>query len=294
MNEDANGAATDTSVDNINSDEGGVSADEVASVLNLPKVEAQESEEKKDDESEGNESSDQSDEDAGDGGESGDRSASETGSDEAAKSVTDTESSGEGRETPTFTIEVEDANGTKFTIGPDDSLDEVLAEFEPKNNGQIFKIIEDHMQARADKKAFDAERANAQAEAAHAEQIATIHAGWDKEIQKLQGEKRLPLDAKIDERKNEIFKFMADENEKRQADGRPLLQSFEDALDKLENQESKDAAEQAKKDAKEEARRRGGLVGGSSAPATSGAPAYKAGQARSASEAIYSLGLLDK
>lgn len=284
MNEDGSPAApvdAPVSANNIDSEEGGVSADEVASVLNLSKAEVEEVPAEP---------------------ESTEKEVLQTPvdktepveSEEPTEATPQTLALPELPETPNFAVEVEDASGTKFVIGPDDSIDEVLADFEPKNNGQIFKIIEDHMQAKADKKAFDAEQATAQAEAAQVEQIATIQAGWDKEIQKLQGDKRLPLDAKIEERRNEVFKFMADENDRRQADGRPLLQSFEDALDKLENREHADADEKAKKDAKDEARRRGGLVGGSSAPATSGAPAYRAGQARSASEAIYSLGLLDK
>lgn len=288
MNEDGTTATADTSApDNINSEEGGVSSDEVSQVLNLPKNEGtetvEESEEEEPETPKNPES--QNNEDKKD-----DVEAPE----EPLKPTPETPASPEAPEAPTFTVELEDANGKKFTVSPDDNLEDVLAEFEPKNNGQVLQLMRDLDRLGNEKKSWEDQQATAEAEAQQSEAIANIQKAWDGEIQKLQGEKRLPLDAKIDERKQEVFKFMAEENEKREAEGRPLLQSFEDALDKLELRERADADKQAKKDAKDEARRRGGMVGGSSAPVTSSGPTYHAGSARNASEAVYSLGLLNK
>lgn len=195
---------------------------------------------------------------------------------------------------PTFTVEVEDANGEKFAINPGDNLEEVLAAFEPKNNGQIFQIVKESIKQDMAKEAFDAQKAEEASAAEVAQSVAAVQDGWDKEIAKLQGEKRLETtaDGKPNERAQAVFKFMADENEGRQADGRPLLQSFEDALDKMELQDKRDAEKEAAKKAKEEARRVGGMVGGSSAPASSGAPVYHAGAARNANEALHHMGVL--
>jgi hypothetical protein len=85
---------------------------------------------------------------------------------------------------------------------------------------------------------------------------------------------------------------MADENEKRMKEGKATLNSFEDALDKLENKEARDKAVEAAKADKGEARRKGALVGGSSAPASSGPPVYKAGSATNANDALRKAGLL--
>lgn len=197
-------------------------------------------------------------------------------------------------ETPTFTVEIEDANGKKFTVGPEDNLEEVLAEFEPKNNGQVLQLMRDLDRLGNEQKAWTEQQEEQKTEAEKAARISEIQASWDKEVLKLQGEKRLPLDGKIEDRKSEVFKFIAEENAKRTQEGRPLLQSFEDALDKLELQERQAADKKAEQDKRVETRRRGGMVGGSSAPASSGGPVYRAGAARNASEAINSLGLLDR
>lgn len=211
----------------------------------------------------------------------------------AAEEAAKPEPSAEVAETPTFAIEVEDANGAKFTIEPGANLEEALKDFEPKNNGQIFQVIADYMQAKQDKTAYDTEQASKTTEAERASQVAAVSDGWDKEIAALQGAKRLPVgaDGKSDERVSQVFTFMAQENEKRTQDGRPLLQSFEDALDKIELKETREAAADKAKADKEEARKNGGMVGGSSAPASSGAATYRPG-ARNANEALKSMGIL--
>lgn len=196
-------------------------------------------------------------------------------------------------EAPTFELEVEDVNGEKFTLKPGDKLEDVLKDFEPKSNGQIFQIIDDLHQLRADKEKYDADAKVKAEEEAHATALKEINDSWDKEIEALQGSKRIPVttDGKRSERVDEVFKFMGEENDKRAEDGRPFIRSFEDALDKLELKESKEAAAKKDKEEKELAKKKGAMVGGSSAPATSGAPVYKGG-ARNANEAIRSMGLI--
>jgi hypothetical protein len=67
--------------------------------------------------------------------------------------------------------------------------------------------------------------------------------------------------------------------------------SFEDGLDKLELREHREKQVEATKEAKQATRKKGGMVGGSSAPATSGGPVYKGG-ARNANQALSSMGIL--
>jgi DNA-binding PadR family transcriptional regulator len=184
-------------------------------------------------------------------------------------------------ETPTFAVEVEDANGNKVVINPGDDIEKVLESFEPKSNGQIFKILQDVQKAELAKTEYDKQQEESAATAERQEQVDKLAAHWDSEIAQLQGQKRLPVDAagKSEDRVNEVFKFMAEENDRRTQAGRTdFLMSFEDGLDKLELRE-------------QATRKKGGMVGGSSAPATSGGPVYKGG-ARNANQALSSMGIL--
>lgn len=278
MNEDATTAAADTSADNINSQEGSVSADEVAQVMGLPKPTAAEPETSEVEEPETPETPESPE------------TPVEGEQPETPEATPKTPPV--STEAPTFSLQVEDANGEVLTLNVGDDIEKVLENFEPKSNGQILKVLHDFMRLEDQKAAHDAQQETAAQEAQRAEAVSKISQGWDAEIQKLQGEKRLPLDAKIAERRNAVFKYMSDENQKREADGRPLIQSFEDALDKLELQERKDADKEAAKKAKEDVRQRGNMVGGSSAPATSGTPPYVAGSARNMDQALRATGLL--
>lgn len=254
---------------------GGTTAEEVSQVLGLP---TQEPEAAAEEEAEA-------------------ETAEETATEEAAPEVETTAEETEQVEeqaqveAPDFNLEVEDANGDTIVIEPGANLEEVLATFKPKNNGQIFQIIKDVMQKESEQKAWEEQEQTKAQEAEYQQRLTETRQRLDNEVIKLQGEKRLPLDGKIEERKEQVFAFMVKENEARAKDGRPFIQSFEDALDKLELRESREAAAQAAKEAKETARKNGGLVGGSSAPASSGAPAYKGG-ARTANEALQSMNLL--
>ncbi len=195
-------------------------------------------------------------------------------------------------EAPKFEFEFEDATGDKFILKPGDNLEEVLKDFEPKNNGQIFAIIDKLNDLKSQKSAYDQEQATKTQEAEKNEQLAAIHSGWDKEIASLQGAKRIEVttNGKQSERVDAVFKYMANENTRRIESGQPLLRSFEDALDKLELKESKDAAVEKAKADKDLAKKRGSMVGGSSAPATNSSPVYRTG-ARNIDEAARMLGL---
>lgn len=299
MNEDQNNDAPaeapaapevpDTSTDNIPADQGGetTSPEEVAELLNLPPQQTSTN----DDEDEDPDDSDKGDDDP---------DAPETPpepKDTPPAPKEEEKKPEEKPETPpeekVFALEVEDVNGEKFTLKPGDDLEEALKEFEPKNNGQIFKIIDDLQQLRADEKQYKEDQETQAAETAKNEKIAEIQSGWEKEIEALQGSKRVPttVDGQDNERVNQVFQYMNEENEKRMDDGRPLLNSFEDALDKLELKETKETQAKKDKEEKELAKKKGSLVGGSSAPASSGTPVYKGG-ARNANEALRQQGLI--
>jgi hypothetical protein len=191
-----------------------------------------------------------------------------------------------------FSMTVEDAEGVTHKINAGDRLDDVLADFDPKNNGQIMQIIYEFGKLEADKAAYDAEQTENAAREANDARISEIQAGWQKDIELLQGDKRLPMGEEGDTRVQEVYNFMGEENAKRAEAGRAPITSFEDAFDKLELRESRAAEAEAKKVDKDDARRRGSFVGGSSSAATTAPKAYRPGSARTASEAVRSLGLL--
>lgn len=285
MNEDATAPAADESVDtglsNISSEEGSVTADEVAQVLHIKTAApAEQVEAEVEEETDADKSLEVDDTEGA------------AADDVTAKPVV--EEPAPVVEAPSFALEVEDANGEKFVINPDDDIEEALKDFEPKSNGQIFKIIADFMEKKQAAKDHAEETAADEAQAAYDEKVANIQAGWNEEAKNLVGQKRLPVvaEGKENERLNEVFKFMMEENQKRTTDGKPPIQTLEDALDKLELKEKKEAEVEAAKKAKEDNRARGGMVGGSSAPASSGGPVYSPGMARNATEAAKKMGIL--
>lgn len=281
MNED--GTPIETSTDNIPADQGGetTTPQEIAELLNLP-VPAKEEAVTEEEETE-----EVDDPVVDDPKEPVNPAETISKEDEPAKSdpVED--------DAPVFELEVEDANGDKVTLKPGDDLEQVLKDFEPKSNGQIFSVLQSLQKLEAEKTAYDEKQAEDTAKADHDAAIAEINSGWEKEIETLQGSKRLEVssDGKKPARVDEVFKFMGEENAKRAEDGRPFIRSFEDALDKLELRETKEAEAQKAKEEKELAKKRGGMVGGSSAPVTSGTPVYKGG-ARNANDALRSMKIL--
>lgn len=185
---------------------------------------------------------------------------------------------------PDFSFTVEDANGVSYKVGPDDKMEDVLADFDPKNNGQLLDVLDKLREAKENQATHYREQSEHQAEADKTERVATIQQGWENEFKQ--------LNIKDDDRKAEIYKYMGEENDKRQAAGRPMIASVEDAKLGLEAREAVAAKELAAKDAKETARKNGSLVGGSSAAASGGSPVYQAGSARNSNQALKALGLL--
>lgn len=192
-----------------------------------------------------------------------------------------------------YSFQIEDLNGVTFKISADAKMEDILAEFEPKNNGQILDILEQLRIVKDQKASDEAEAAKQTAETERTEQTNKFLADWGDEAKALQGVKRIPEGTDGDTRISEVYKFMADENTKRMEAGKPTLNSFEDALDKLENKEARDKVAADAKADKEKARANGGKVGGSSAPASSGPPIYRAGSARNANQALRSMSLLE-
>lgn len=185
---------------------------------------------------------------------------------------------------PDFSFEITDANDVTFKIGPEDNLEDILKEFEPKNNGQIINVLERLREIKDEKKAYDETQAEEASKAETAATVAEIQESWQTEFKAL---------AIADEdRREEVMKYMADENDQRQKDNRPLIRTVEHALLGLEKQEAKQEADDKAKAAKDKARENGSLVGGSSAPASTAAPVYQPNSARNSSEAIRAMGLL--
>jgi hypothetical protein len=291
MNEEANAAAANEPAapvaDNINSEQGSVTPDEVAQVLNIKAPVAEKAEEEAQDDDGSSEEDDKQDTIAI-GDTEADAAADTKPTDTKSEEVTETP------EAPSFALEVEDANGNKITINPEDDIEEALKDFEPKSNGQIFKIIADFMEKKQEAKAYAETQAAEAAEAEQDQKIADIQSGWDAEAKKLVGEKRLPVvaEGKENERLNEVYRYMFEQNQARVKAGQPPIQTLEDALDKLELKEKKEAEAEAAKKAKEDNRARGGLVGGSSAPASNSSPTYAPRSATNATQALKNAGLL--
>lgn len=191
-----------------------------------------------------------------------------------------------------YSFEVEDANGVTFKVPVGAKMEDVLKEFEPKNNGQILDILSTLQEMKAQKASDDAAEAENTSKAEQAQRVSEIRENWNKEVDDLTAQKRIPEGTEGEDRVKEVYKFMADENGKRMDAGKPTIGSFEDALDKLEAKEGREAKVAADKAEKEAARANGGKVGGSSAPATSGTPLYRAGTARNSNEAIRAMGLI--
>lgn len=191
-----------------------------------------------------------------------------------------------------YSFQVKDANGTTYKITADAKMEDILADFEPTNNGQIIDILNQLRQVQDQKQADEKAATEEAAEAENAKQVAEIQKGWEHESKDLQAQKRIPTGDDGDKRIAEVYDYMSKENGRRMEAGKPMLQSFEDALDKLEMKESRDAEAAKAKAAKDDARKKGSLVGGASAPASSPPPVYRANSARNSQEALKSMGLI--
>lgn len=192
---------------------------------------------------------------------------------------------------PDFTMEVEDAEGVTHKIA---SIEDLPEDFTPKNNRQIIEIVSKLSELDGQRTKYEEDQRSAAIESDKTERVQKMQDGWNTEIEALQADKRIPVTANPEdnERIKEVYTYMAQENDRRAADGRPAILSFEDALDKLENKEAREAKVEADKEAKNVARSNGAKVGGSSAPATSGPTVYRAGSARNITQALRATGLV--
>lgn len=181
----------------------------------------------------------------------------------------------------TIKLSLEDGLPDDFTFTSEKQLFEILQSFEE------MKSLKKDRQAEVDK--WNSEHA-AKADEAKTEQ-AVINA-WDQEIQDLVDAKILdapklaqgdpnflkdPAVVKVDQ----VFKYMMEQNSQRAKDNKALIKSFAVAYNLYTNDEQTKAAEtQAKADA-EATKKRGALVGGTSAPTgNSDRPVYRRGSAR--------------
>lgn len=192
-----------------------------------------------------------------------------------------------------YSFQVEDNNGVTYKIDATANIEDVLAEFEPKNNGQIIAILDQLRTVKDLKASDDAKAADDKVAEDRRTAASQLLEDWQNEAKALQTAKRIPTGEDGDKRVNEVYKYMSDENTKRMKDGKPTLNSFEDALDKLENKEGREKVIADAKAEKERARSNGALVGGSSARASSGSPVYKVGSAKNSTQALRAMGLLD-
>lgn len=173
-------------------------------------------------------------------------------------------------------IEVEDREGVTHKIS---SIEDLPADFEPKNNRQIMEIIKatdnlDNQRAEREVKAEEAAEAQAVQEAQTAQ-----FKSWDAEITELAKTDR--VDATDMDYLNDVFGHMNDINAARVKAGNPnLITSFEDALDKYEAKQAADKVEEDKKNENSKAKAKSALIGRSSAAAGGDRYVYKAGSAR--------------
>lgn len=187
-----------------------------------------------------------------------------------------------------LTLEVEDAAGKKYQI---EKVEDLPDDFVPKNNRQVLQIISDltKLDTKREQAEVEAKQALADNEAKANEQ-ATLNS-WDAEIVALQKDSRLDKPKATQgspeftqdpavKRVDQVFKYMATENERRKPLGIAPIRSFTDALDKVELQEVKATQAEAAKKETETAKAKSGLIGRTSAGGESAPPVYRAGQAR--------------
>jgi hypothetical protein len=173
-------------------------------------------------------------------------------------------------------IQVEDAEGVTHKISKIEDLPE---DFEPKSNRQIIEIVAQLAKLDAKAETLAAEQAEVEARAAENERQQQQFDAWDREIKSL-GKDR--IDPKDQTRIDAVFDHMIAINKARAEAGNPnRLQSFEDALDKFEAQEIKNAEADKAKAENARAKAKASVIGGTSAPSTGDAQPYRSGSYRS-------------
>ncbi len=196
-----------------------------------------------------------------------------------------------------YTLEVEDAQGNKLSISKIEDLPE---DFEPKNNRQALQIISDLAKLDTRREADEAQATIRAEETRVADETAKINQGWQTEIDGLitdgridkpkvkEGDPKFLEDPAI-QRMDTVFKFMNEENQGRLSKGIAPIRSFTDALTHLELKEAREAKVTADRTATDTARRKAGLLSGSSATGSAAGGAerpYFAGQAQDISDLV--------
>lgn len=196
-------------------------------------------------------------------------------------------------------IEVPNSDGKQVKLTLDGGIPE---DFMFKDDKQLFEVLEafnEMKQLRADREAtIEDEQTKRAAAITENERQQSVMDGWTQEIQELVDAAYIPA-AKAQPANgtaytqaeiaadpglkltSEVFTFMKDENAKRLAAGKSPLQSFGTAFS-LYQKQSTAAADEAKAKADAAlAKKRGAIVGGSSAPAGGGKGyVYKRGSAK--------------
>lgn len=208
-----------------------------------------------------------------------------------------TETSDKGTEqTPTpsvaLTLEVEDAAGKKYQI---EKIEDLPEDFNPKNNRQAIQIISDLAKLETKREVAAAQEVSAKAtEEARAKQNAWL-TSLDSEIATIQAEGRLDkpkaafgtpefVNDPAVRRVDEVFKYMASENDRRATAGVEPIRSFTDALDKIELKELRAAEAEKTRQEVQTAKAKSGLIGRTSAGGVTASPVYVAGSARDMSD----------
>lgn len=198
-------------------------------------------------------------------------------------------------------IDVQNTEGetVRLVFDPDEPDTFLPKDFMFTDDAQLFEIME----AKAEMQGLVKDRLKeyndfeeTQAAFASEQEVLT---GWDSELQELideghlaapagppaNGQQYTPEEVAADpalQAMDELFKFLASDNEKRKAAGKPLNQSLSRVLLPWQKQNNTNAEAEAIKAENARAKAQGGLVGGSSAPTGSGEsqPLYKRGSAR--------------
>lgn len=154
---------------------------------------------------------------------------------------------------------------------PEINLDEFKVEdlpddYEPKSWKEAIAIAEDRAIKRM--KAEEAQKVVAKREEDKANDAALkeVQAAYDAEITQLTQSDRLPKDQEGNmKRQEEVWAFMNAENQRRHAAGSKFfINSFEDALERLELREMKAAAAARENQEAEDRKTRGGMIAGGS------------------------------
>lgn len=179
-------------------------------------------------------------------------------------------------------IEVEDAEGVTHKISKIEDLPE---DFSPKNNRQILEIVTQLTKLDAQLSEREATRARDALAAEQAQTQQEQFDAWDNEIAELVKSKRIT--SGDTETTNKVLEFMAKVNTDRTKAGNPnLIYSFEDALDKYEIAQAKDAETIKKTQDNERAKVKASLIGGSNSTGAGSSPVYVSGSARSMDDII--------